>query len=90
MLKAIHFMDYQWIIDVSSVYELQNIYLESQKQFLDVMGRLAEEDIEENPKKMFRVLVGRLMILNTLQEGLIEGYSDLLNENDSVSVLIDS
>lgn len=83
-------MDYQWIIDVSSVYELQNIYLESQKQFLDVMGRLAEEDIEENPKKMFRVLVGRLMILNTLQEGLIEGYSDLLNENDSVSVLIDS
>jgi len=39
---------------------------------------------------MFRVLVGRLMILNTLQEGLIEGYSDLLNENDSVSVLIDS
>ncbi|NQU28607.1 MAG: hypothetical protein HQ528_09990 [Candidatus Marinimicrobia bacterium] len=85
MLKAIHSMDYEWIIEVSTVYELQTIYLESQKQFLDVMGRLAEEDIEENPKKMFRVLVGRLMILNTLQEGLIEGYSDLLNENDSGS-----
>ena len=90
MLRAIHYMDYEWIIEVSTIYELQTIYLESQKQFLEVMGRLAEEDIEENPKKMFRVLVGRLMILNSLQEGLIKEYSDLLNEDDSVNVLIDS
>ncbi len=83
MLRAIHYMDYEWIINVATQYELQSIYLESQKQFLDVMGRLAEEGISENPKKLFRSLVGRMMVIIPLQEGLIEGYTDLLNKNDS-------
>lgn len=83
MLRAIHYMDYKWVIKVATQYELQDIYLETQKQFLEVLGRLAEEDAEENPQKMLRSLVGRLMILTSLQEGLIEGYTDLLNKDDS-------
>ena len=83
MLRAIHYMDYEWVIKVAAQYELQDIYLETQKQFLDVMGRMAEEDAAENPKKLFRSLAGRLMILTSLQEGLIEGYTDLLNKDDS-------
>ncbi len=80
MLRAIHYMDYEWVIKVSSQYELQSIYLDTQKQLLEVMGRLAEMDAEENPRKILRTIVGRLMIMISLQNGLIEGFTDLLPE----------
>jgi len=79
MLRATHYMDYDWVIEVATQYELQSIYLESQKQFLDVLGKLAEEQAGDNPRKLFNSLVGRLFVLNSLQDGLIEGYNDLLN-----------
>jgi len=42
-------------------------------------------DQENNPEKLIRTLMGRLMVLIPLQEGLIEGYSDL-SDPDSIQI----
>ena len=82
--QAAHYLDYDWIIRVSRMYDLQEQFRESQSGILDQIssfGATAAAAGDLGP--VLRALRGRIGILVGLQDGLIGAYETVLEDAEA-------
>jgi hypothetical protein len=79
--QAAHHLDYEWIIRVSRLYDLQEQFRESQSAILDQIGNFGAAAAQAGDVgPVLAALAGRVEILLDLQDGLIEAYETILGE----------
>jgi hypothetical protein len=77
MTQAAHFIDYDWVTRVSRVYDQQALYLTSQSGIVELISSLAEME-QDDPHRMFTIMLHRLRINLDLQEALLAEYGEIL------------
>ena len=79
--QAAHYLEYEWIIRVSRLYDLQEQFRESQSAILDQIGDFGATAAGAGDMgPMLRALRGRMGIVVGLQDGLIGAYETVLEE----------
>ena len=79
--QAAHYLEYDWIIRVSRLYDLQEQFRESQSAILDQIGSFgATAAGAGDMAPVLRALRGRMGIVIGLQDGLIGAYETVLEE----------
>jgi hypothetical protein len=74
---ALRRLDYDWVIQVSQVYELQDMYLRAQWSAVDDVVTVSASEL--STQAVARKLIGRLRMLATLHAGLKTAYADVLS-----------
>ena len=70
-------MEYEWLLSVSRVYELQAMYLDAQWAAVMRLSSLAPSG-KRTPADVARTLHGRVKLASTLCDGLLATYDELL------------
>lgn len=70
-------MDYEWLLDVSRVYELQAMFLRAQWAAVTRLSSLAPTG-DQTPADVARTIHGRVRLASTLCDGLLAAYDEVL------------
>lgn len=76
--QALNYMDFEWVMRVGRVYDLQSIHHQSQTEVLSYISAMDEKEARE-PARMLRGFLGRAEAAQELQQGLLKDYRDLLS-----------
>jgi hypothetical protein len=74
MTQATHFLDLSWIIEVSRLYELQELYEVRQNSLVALISDM-DRNQSEDPHQLIISIISQLRTLTMLQDGLMEAYS---------------
>ncbi|MCH9647003.1 MAG: hypothetical protein K0U98_02125 [Deltaproteobacteria bacterium] len=75
--QALNYMDFEWVMRVGRVYDLQKIHHQSQTEVLNFISSMDHSEASQ-PARMLRGFLGRAETALELQQGLLEDYRDLL------------
>lgn len=76
--RATQFLDFDWVRRIARLYHLQELYDDRQAAVVDMMGTIGGEP--EEAAEMLQAVGGRIRIVLSLQEGLIDAYEQVLEE----------
>jgi hypothetical protein len=77
--QAVRDVDYAWMIRVSKVYELQNMYSQMQASVVQQLADIDSMNINTRAD-VARQLLGRMSTMADLGKGLDGGYAELLDK----------
>ncbi|MEJ2336583.1 MAG: hypothetical protein P8Y26_13275 [Gemmatimonadales bacterium] len=76
--RATQFLDFDWVRRIARLYHLQELYDDRQAAVVDMMGTIGGEPDEA--AEMLQAIGGRIRIVLSLQDGLIDAYEQVLQE----------
>ena len=76
--RATQFLDFDWVRRIARLYHLQELYDDRQAAVVDMMGTIGGEPDEA--AEMLQAIGGRIRIVLSLQDGLIDAYEQVLEE----------
>ncbi len=76
--RATQFLDFDWVRRIARLYHLQELYDDRQAAVVDMMGAIGGEP--EEAAKQLETIGGRIRIVLSLQDGLIDAYEQVLAE----------
>lgn len=81
--QAAHFVEYDWVMRVSRIYELQALYMTHQTSLLDRIDGIPEL-VEDDPRRMLTVMIQRIRTVLNFQTALLAGYEEVLGKTDKL------
>lgn len=76
--RATQFLDFDWVRSIARLYHLQELYDDRQAAVVDMMGAISGEP--EEAAEQLLTIGGRIRIVLSLQDGLIDAYEQVLEE----------
>ena len=74
--RAVHHMDFDWVLRIAKVYDLQSLYLDSQREVVRHISTLGAGGAE--PGEILQGLLGRIATVRDLERGLLAAYDEVL------------
>jgi hypothetical protein len=76
MTQVANFLDLNWIIEVSRLYEIQELYEDRQKSLVTLISDM-DRNQAEDPHQLITLILSKLRTLIRLQDGFMEAYSNI-------------
>lgn len=71
VFAILHFADYDLVQEIAGLYDLQGLFVDSQRGMVEQMSGLAQGNLSADPERFARAVFGRLGIVMNVEAGFM-------------------
>ncbi|MCP4660296.1 MAG: hypothetical protein GY856_33260 [bacterium] len=89
MTRSVHFLEYEWLAKISTLYELQEFYEDLQSELVSYFTGVDGDCTDGEPEILLRGLRRHVETVSRIHDNLLDEYTEILGESGSASIAVE-